>query len=697
MNLTARWHRLQRNTRQLAATLLQAQVSSASRERRDLLLLLAAVALVSSPHLPALPWWAIAALLTLWSLRLGLTLTQRPTPSARWMWPLLVVTAVAVYLEHRTWFGASAGVLFLLLLMGIKLLEMRARRDVFAVIFLCFFILLTLFMQSQGLGTALLTVGAVVLLFFVLMSVNLGAADLPAKLKFKRVGSVFLKALPLTLVFFVLFPRVNTPLWGAATIESLGRTGLSNTMSPGSLGQLMESDAIAFRVNFVGMPPSHQLLYWRGPSFGYFDGRTWSGTNLRPAPGTLAIAVERDSAVEYTVTLEPHARDWIFALELPQVPAYVGAHTVRMNAEGQLLADGLITERQRYSLRSYTRYTLGANETQESLQHALQLPHDSNPRTLQFARSLRQRHTTEASTDAALIEAVLQLFRSGGFSYTLQPRPLGRHSVDEFLFETREGYCEHYASAFVVLMRAAGVPARVVTGYQGGELNPVDGFLAVRQADAHAWAEVWLAQRGWVRIDPTAMVAPDRVERSATRRNAQTADGGFDRSGAFAWLRQALFSVRFNLEAMQNTWNQWVLSYSHERQRALLQSLGLTPSLRVLGWLLAGALTLMLTFMAWTTLRHRVVRDPLGVAYARLRTRLAEAGVPVNAYSGPRTLAQGLDILEPTSRTAAQHLLQRFESLRYTPVPADTLRVETQAFARAVSRYRPKRKASAQS
>ncbi len=694
MTVLARWHVLQREARLLAATLVQPQVSTAARERRDLLLLLIAVALVSAPHLEALPWWAIGTLLTLWGLRLGLTLAQRPAPSARFTWPLLAVVGIAVYAEHRTWLGASAGVLFLLLLMGLKLLEMRAKRDVFVVIFLSFFILLTLFLQGQGLGTALLTAIAVLLLFFVLVGANLGETDVSAQTKLKLVGVVFLKALPLTLVFFVLFPRLPGPLWGVPSAEGLGRTGLSNSMSPGSMGRLLESDAIAFRADFTGPIPSNELLYWRGPTFGFFNGRTWSSAVARTAPATLSISVEPESEVNYSITLEPHSRDWVFALEMPQVPERVGPHTVRMNADSQLLADGLITERQRYRLRSFTRFALGRNETRESLQYALQLPFDANPRTLQLARDLRQR-TPGAQTrasDAALIEAVLQRFRMGGFRYTLEPKGLGRHSVDEFLFDTLEGYCEHYASAFVTLMRALDIPARVVTGYQGGELNPVDGFVTVRQSDAHAWAEVWLPQRGWVRIDPTAMVAPDRIERGTRERERQrTGAGALSRVAAFTWLREALSSVRFNWEALQNTWNQWVLSYSPERQRSLLERLGFEPDLRVLGKLLAVVMTLVLGVLAWLSLRHRVVPDPLGDAYAHLRRTLATLGVPVTSHSGPRSLTEALHPLEPISRKTAEHLLHRFEMLRYTRLSSDVARIEIKAFARAVSRFHPRR------
>lgn len=674
----------------LRSTLWHAQVSSASRERRDLLFLLLAVALVAAPHLPTLPAWAVVALVTLWGLRLTLTLTQRPSPSSRWTWPLLVVVGLAVYAEHRTWFGAAAGTLFLLLLLGLKLLELRARRDVFVIIFLSFFILLTLFLHSQSLSIALLTVATVVLLFVVLISVNLSEGDVPTGHKLKYAGLFFLKALPLTALLFVLFPRLSGPLWGMPSLGAYGRTGLSESMSPGSLGQLLESDAIAFRARFDGPLPPNERLYWRGPTLNFFNGRSWSpGHASAPA---LRVDVQPPSAVSYTITLEPHARNWLFALEWPQPPAQIDGLPVAMDAYGQLLSSQPVNGRLRYTLLSYTEFSMGRNETQSSLQSALQLPHGFNPRTLAYARTLRERlaNLSAAQRNAAAIQTVLQQFRTEGFRYTLEPTPLGRDGIDDFLFETREGYCEHYASAFVTLMRALHIPARVVTGYQGGELNPVDGFVTIRQSDAHAWAEVWLPDRGWLRIDPTAMVAPDRIDQGASERAlARGRSGALGRVAALAWLRQTLSSVRFNWEALQNAWNQWVLSYSAQRQRQLLQRLGFEPNLKVLGLLLAISLVPLLGILAWLSLRQRTVNDPLGEVYAQLRRSLAQAGVASTAHTGPRSLMKALEPLSAESRQTAQTLLQQFEALRYARSSSTATHTLIKAFALQVKQFKP--------
>jgi transglutaminase-like putative cysteine protease len=555
------------------------------------------------------------------------------------------------------------------------------------VIFLAFFILLTQFLFSQGLPIAVMTVVAVALLFFVLVSVNLVESDLPARRKARLVGVILLKAIPLTVALFVLFPRVSGPLWGLPGDTTASGTGLSNSMTPGSISRLLESNAIAFRARFEGAPPSNDRLYWRGPVFGYFNGRTWSPLSERAAASPrLAVRADADSSVDYFVTLEPHMRDWLFALEVPAAAPDAAELGPQLTPEAQLLSSRLIIERVRYAVRSYTSFALGLNETQESLRDWLRLPPGYNPRTLQFAAELRQK--TPDAGDSTLADAVLEHLRTGGYKYTLNPPLLGRHSVDEFLFETRLGYCEHYAAAFVVLMRALDVPARVVTGYQGGEVNPVDGFMTVRQSDAHAWAEVWLRGRGWTRVDPTAVVAPIRIARGLPELQRESGLTGLAAGdGAFSWLR----SLRFNWEALQNSWNQWVLSYTPERQQALLAALGFNADSRTLALVFAITLSLLLGVLAILSLRHRVERDPLAEAYGRFRKRLAEAGVDSAPTQGPRTLLAKIERrLAPESLDAAREILLAFERWRYSRASASMTRPHLRSLRRSVRRFRPR-------
>ena len=675
-----------------AVLLFGPQTSSAARERRDVLVLLLAVALVVVPHFEHLPWWAtsVVSLLLVW--RVWLTLVQRPLPGRIVMLPLLLAAGGAVYLQHRTLTGQDAGVTFLILLMALKLLEMRARRDIFVVIYLAFFILLTQFLYGQELPVAAMTVAAVVALFFVLVSVNLDEVDLPALRKLRLVGMTLLKALPLAVALFVLFPRITGPLWGMPGESRQANTGLSNSMSPGSISRLLESDDVVFRVRFDGRVPEQDRLYWRGPVFGTFSGRTWTPLVRRSdEAATLNIEVDPRSRTSYEVTLEPHKRDWLFALEAPAGLPSIEGFKSRLTPEMQLLAAGLITERLRYTVQSHTEFRLNPQASAAELRPWLELPAGYNPRTLQFAEEMREHvaGTNQAAlpTDQALVNAVLDHFRRGDYTYTVTPPSLGRHSVDEFLFDTRLGFCEHYASAFVVLMRALGVPARVVTGYQGGELNPVDGFLTVRQSDAHAWAEVWLRGRGWIRVDPTGTVAPLRLERGAAEiaRESGRALQGLGSDVTF------LRTLRYNWEAIQNNWNQWVLSYSQERQRALVERLGLAPTLENVALVLAFVMAALLGWLAFVSLRPRTVRDPLGAAYVQLRERLERAGVAASVSCGPRELyARTRRALVDEDVRTARKLLSRYERLRYGPASANATRTDVRALRRAIQAFKPR-------
>jgi len=666
------------------------QMSSAARERRDMMVLLLAVTFVVVPHFEHLAWWATAVLLLLLFWRAFLTITQQPLPGRWLMVPLLLAAAVGVYLQHRTLVGQQAGVTFLLLLMGLKLLEMRARRDIFVVIFLSFFILLTQFLYGQGLHIAAMALLAVVALFFVLVSVNLDETDLPAARKFRIVGWTLLKAIPLTIVLFVFFPRIPGPLWGTPGDGSTGNTGLSNSMAPGSISRLLESGEIAFRARFDGAPPGNDKLYWRGPVFGYFNGRAWSPLQQRTVdPAPLSIEPDERSETSYTVTLEPHKRDWLFALEAPAAIPVGGELRAKLTPEMQLVADDLVSQRLRYEMRSFTRFRFGATASELELQDWRALPPNYNPRTLQFASELRDRFAAGAGTgsDGQLVSAVIDHLRRGGYQYSLAPPRLGRHSVDEFLFDTREGYCEHYSSAFVVLMRALDIPARVVTGYQGGELNPVGNFLTIRQSDAHAWAEVWLQGRGWVRIDPTAVVAPMRIDRGAAELARQSGLVLPGAAGDFSWLR----SVRFNWEAVQNAWNQWVLSYSQEHQQALADLLGLAPTLESIALVLAAVIGVLLAVMAALSLRSRAVRDPLGDAYRQLRDKLDQAGVTTAEHLGPRELySRSKRALEREDVLRARKLLSRYERMRYSRSSEAVSAADVRALRRAIRSFRPR-------
>ncbi len=455
-------------------------------------------------------------------------------------------------------------------------------------------------------------------------------------------------------------------------------------MAPGSISRLLESTAIAFRVKFDGAPPGNDKLYWRGPVFGTFNGRAWNPLSQRVSEApAVSIRGDARSIVTYTLTLEPHDRDWLFALEAPAALPTIGEFRTRLTPEMQILANDLVRQRLRYEMRSYTSYRFNADASESERQRWLGLPPTFNPRTLQLADEIR----SLSENDAGRVRAVLDHLRRGGYEYTLSPPRLGRNSIDEFLFDTRQGYCEHYSSAFVFLMRALDVPARVVTGYQGGERNPIDGFLTIRQSDAHAWAEVWLQGRGWVRVDPTAVVAPLRIDLGAREIARQSGIGLSGGAGTFTWLG----SMRFNWEAVQNSWNQWVLSYSQERQRDLIGLFGLTPNWESLALVLAVVVTMVLAVMAVFSLRTRTEPDPLGDALRLLRDRLDRAGIATAEHLGPRALyKRSKRRLLPEDAKRARTLLSRIERMRYSRGSEAVARADVKALRRAIREFHPR-------
>jgi protein-glutamine gamma-glutamyltransferase len=672
---------------------LQPHVSSGARDRRDIAILLVAVLIAVTPHFWHLPWWSTALICLLWFWRAWLTIARRPPPGKIAMVPLLATATTLVWLQHGQILGHEAGANLLLLLIALKLLELRTRRDLYLIVFLTFVVQITLFLYDQSLLVALLSICTTLLLFFVLLSINLAETDLTARRKFGLVLGMFAKSIPLVVALFLLFPRLQGPLFAFSRADEASSTGLSDTMTPGSINRLIESEAVVLRAQFASAIPGPGRLYWRGPVFGYFDGRTWSGqgTHALAAIDRTRISVEATSAVDYTVTLEPTHRSWILALELP-LSVDGGLFQSVLADDLQPIADAIIRDRVRYRVRSYTSFRIGPLAADPDLARWLQLPPRYNPRTLQFAADLRNQIVDPSSRDshardAELLEAVLNHFRRGGFHYTLQPPLLGRDSIDDFLFETRLGFCEHYAAAFVVLMRALGVPARVVTGYQGGEINPVDGNLTVRQSDAHAWAEVWLPGRGWRRVDPTAVVSPVRIEQGQAGLASQL---GLSRYRGAGGLLGWVATWKMNWEALENVWNQAILNYTAERQRSVIAQFGVVPSWRNLAIAFASTVSVVLVLLAVLTLRQREVRDPLAELVSQLRARLAQGGLSSPASEGLSDLSRrAAQRLRPGQAEEAAALLQALEDARYRRNRAALRPAELRALRSRIRRFRP--------
>jgi len=520
------------------------------------------LALAVAPHVNELPIWLAPTFFAIAAWRGSIAIRQQPLPP-RWLLFMLALLATAgVLISYKSLLGRDPGVALLTAMTACKLLETRGLRDGVVLVFLGYLLVMSTLLYSQEIPMVAYLLVVVTLMLASQMLIHRQHAGLTALAPLRLAGKMVLVALPVMLVLFVLFPRIPGPLWGLPKDAHKGRTGLSGQMEPGTISELIQSGEVAFRVRFTGDIPSPRQLYWRGPVLWNFDGRRWTRRNELPFKQPLPLIPE-GPALDYTVLLEPSNRRWLLALDLPaSLPPHAG-----MTRSFQVLREQPVNEVYRYKISSYLQYRTGALTASERFL-GLRLPSQSNPRAQELAEEWRARDPRPE----ALVNAALTLFREQSFFYTLSPSLLGFHSVDEFLFRTREGFCEHYASAFVFLMRAAGVPARVITGYQGGQRNELGEYLIVRQSDAHAWAEVWLDGRGWVRIDPTAAVAPNRVQQGIYAALADTDTLPFlsRRGGDYEWLRR----LALNWDTLNIEWNEWVLSYGPDRQKEFLSGLG---------------------------------------------------------------------------------------------------------------------------
>ncbi len=636
------------------------------RETRDTLFHLAVIALAIAPHTLHLPLWcgAMAAALLLW--RAHLALNGGALPS-RWLVAgLLMVAGALTWWSERTLLGKEAGITLLVVLMALKTLELRARRDALVVFFLGFFLVLTHFLYSQSLLTGLWLLLSVWGLLTALTLAHLPVGRPPLW----RAGKVAARAaalgVPLMLVLFVLFPRIG-PLWGLPQ-DAQGRTGLSGSLRLGGVASLAEDDSVALRLRFFGPVPSPEQMYFRGPVLSSFNGREWTrlqssfAPSLRP-PLQLEL---RGEPVRYEMTLEPSRLPLLPLLEMtpntpgsaPELPGW----QLQLRQDGQWQLDRPLIDRVRVQASAHLQHRHGPREDIVGLRDLVDLPPNTNPRTLQWAADLRARPGNLTADARSLANQVLRHIREGGYTYTLEPGPYDENAIDEFWLDRKLGFCEHFASAFVVVMRAMDVPARIVTGYQGTDPEPQDGWYVVRQRNAHAWAEIWVAGEGWVRVDPTTAVAPDRVQRG----NRLAPPPGLV-AGAVNALDPALATrLRNAWEIVNNRWNQWVLNYSRGQQFDLLRELGFeAPSwqdlAQLLGVLLASAALAGASWAWWDRRRQ----DPWLRLQQQVLLRLRALGVDVQAHHGPRERAQRLRAALGEAGGEAAAMLDALDRERY--------------------------------
>ncbi|GAB4400338.1 MAG: hypothetical protein OHK0048_15380 [Rhodoferax sp.] len=643
------------------------------RDTRDTLLMLAVLALVTVPLLPRLPLWCAALTLTVLTLRAALAWRARALPGTLWRLLLLTLAVAGTLLSFKTLLGRDPGVCLAVTLLALKTLELRARRDAWVVFFLGFFLLLAQLFYSQTLLTALVMVLTLWALLTALVNAHLPVGHPPLRLAAGLALRLVALGTPLMVLLFLLFPRV-APLWGLPADAQRARSGLSDTMEVGQVAELALDESVALRVRFEGTRPPAGLLYWRGPVLVRQDGARWlPGGPEDPAPWALDSSPAEIAPQTYEVTLEASGQPWLLALDGTVLPPQADGKAVQLAPGQSWRSAQAIHQVMRYCAQVQWRARLGPLREAASLRANLQLDPTSNPRTRAWAQQLRAQFPHHDADQ--WVALALQTLGSGGYGYTLEPGVYGGpDTADTFWFDRKKGFCEHIASSFVVLLRALGVPARVVTGYQGGETNPIDGLWTVRQSDAHAWAEVWIAGQGWQRVDPTAAVAPGRV---AQAQRLLAPRSGLDAVWTPQVARSVLAQWRAAWDAVNHRWNQWVIQYGVGQQLALLQRLGLAqPDAANVVHALGAALSLLALAGALAAWRQRPRTQPWPALLQRAQRRWERSGWLARPVANPRPatareLAQRLP--GDASAEPLRQWLMDYERCRYAPTGGATL------------------------
>ena len=624
---------------------------------RELTLTTSAVLLALLPHLPHLPLWIPLIVVTALLWRIVVELRAMSMPNKWLRNGIAVIALLSIVMRFHTLNGLEAGTALLSIMAGMKSLETRNHRDYTILIFIAFFLVFAELLYDQSIWMLPYLVASTLFSTATLMRLHDGGAQLTYRDALARCAVMTLQAAPLALILFLFFPRLQGQFW-ALPSRGGATSGLSETMSPGDVSQLSLSDDVAFRVEFSGTAPPESQRYWRAIVLHEFDGKTWSRERMQPNTPVIEVI---GSTYDYRLLLEPNNQRWIPVLDIPlqwQLPRSV------MLPDLQLIAAEPISQLTSIPARSGTRY-----QWHESLSNGTQrldthLPAAVNPRSLKLAQQMRE---LSASNDA-YIKDVLRMFNQRDFFYTLEPPRLGFNAVDDFLFTTRAGFCEHYASAFTVMMRAVGIPARVVTGYQGGEINSFSDYMIVRQSDAHAWSEVWLQDKGWVRIDPTAAIAPERVNRGLQYALSATEPVPGRLLRQFQWLN----SARLGWDAVNTFWKKHIIEFDALKQQTLMSRIGIdSNNWQSVGLALSIAfVAFFLGLLAYLTWKFKSVRiNPEVRLYLKLQRKLAKLQIIREPHEGPS------DFLNRAARSRPEHAISLEEirnvylALRYSIHP----------------------------
>ncbi len=626
---------------------------------------LAALGFSMAPHMQYLPLWITGAFLICATWRIEIERRRRalPHPWIRVVLALVCFLGVVVAYDGEV-SGVGPGSALLAIMAALKLLETRKRRDQFVLLFISIFLVMASLLREQFVWSLPYLLLAVVLTMTAWLRMSLAddGGEPGVKQSFRTSSRLILYATPLMLAMWILFPRISTPFWAIPVDTSSATSGLSDRMSPGDISSLSLSKAVAFRVKFESSVPEPRDQYWRGLVLYHFNGRTWTGWE----PGMDSDARDElfvsGDPIRYQVTMEPTRQQWVFALD---IPLEWSRSEIFMGPQYQLAKEQPVDQRMAYDATSYTQYRIDPQMTPFFRPRYTRLPPRANPQTARLAQQMRM----AAGSDEAFINDVLAKFHNEEFYYTLEPPALGNNPVDRFLFDTQEGFCEHYASAFAVMMRAAGIPSRIVLGYQGGELNPLGSYLIVRQSDAHAWTEVWLPKRGWHRVDPTAAVAPERIESGMTGAMMSGMGAIWGLSTPLAWLH----SMGLTWDALNAKWNDWILGYGPDQQESFLEWLGMEePDWRKMMLTMTFLVAAIIGIISLVLVaRYRPPpKDRAAILYKRFTQK---AGLPPNIGEAPLAYSSRLSEDREALAADAECVTEQYLLARYAPPNADAI------------------------
>ena len=620
--------------------------------------------LLASIHLSALPSYTelpitillLIITLSLWQIHIIRNNKKNPGKLAQLI--IIITVFFSILYSYGQILGQQSGIALVILMTTLKLFETKNTRDCYIIIYSAFFIIATNFFISQSIWLIIYVFLITIILTTILIAISDRLETISFNTRLKMASRYFIYAIPFMLILFLLFPRIPGPLWALPQDAFSGHTGLSEEMSPGSINRLISSPSIAFRVKFDDVIPEHHLRYWRGAVLSLYDGKTWHrGDAPKTAKSNISFSKDNTKLLHYKVTLEPTNLSWLLTLEYP----FHYSNQYSISREAMLLTDKKISNVINYSMVSQSNATNRALFEQEDYKNRL-LPVDINPETISLARKILARSNYSKQQ---YINNILKYYRDNDFIYTLNPDLLGDNAMDDFLFKSRRGFCEHYASSFVYLMRAVGIPSRIVIGYQGGKINPLDDYMIVRQSDAHAWAEVWIDDH-WQRVDPTAAVSPDRVEQGVLNAGLEknklplllVSNSDFIKNAAFLY------------DSFQNTWNQWVISFNQKKQNDLLKALGLedaTSSNLIL--LLVTCLTITGLIISWLILKQNTVeKDRVQHYYNIFCQKLQRYGVQRQLREGPIDFESRLYnelTLSKKNRNDVMFIFKAYRTLHY--------------------------------